>query len=78
MHKMYLNFVAIVTLYLHAATLNHAPAAAPANPHADTVVVGITLACAILLVLILLMTRSCFCILKNGTAKKSVPVLVTS
>ena len=55
------------------------PPARPGDGHADSVVVvGITVACAILVFLITLMVTSCYFISKNVTVKKAVPVLVTS
>ena len=48
----------------------------PGDAHTDTIVVGITFVCAILLLLItLMMTRGYF---KNVAVKKAIPVMMTS
>ena len=51
------------------------PPARTDNPNADSVVVGITFACVLLLALITLMVTSCYFILKNTTVTKNVSVM---
>merc|ERR1712032_1526884 len=41
----------------------------------DSVVVGMTFACVVLLILITLMVASCYFIHKNGTVKKDIPTI---
>ena len=46
-----------------------------ADPHADSAVVGITVACVLLLLLVTLMAMSCYFFRTNATVKKGVPVV---
>ena len=64
---------------LYTFNVLYPPPARPGDGHADSVVVvGITVACAILVFLITLMVTSCYFIVKNGAVQKDVPVTVPS
>ena len=54
------------------------PPARTGNPNADSVVVGITFVCVVLLFLIILMVTISYFILKNNdTVKEGVPVVTS-
>ena len=51
------------------------PPARAGDPHADSVVVGITCVCVVLLILIILMVTRCYFFRKNIVIIKGVPVV---
>ena len=53
------------------------PRARPGDAHADSVVVGITFVCVLLLFLITLMVTSCYFVLKNIAVKQYVSAVPT-